>query len=62
VARDDAMAEALACQRPVGAHAPASAAARDVADLAAAILRELPPPSPPAPSPVASPLFPWMRT
>lgn len=61
VARDEAVAEALACQRPVGAHAPASPAARDVADLAAAILRDLPPPAPPAPSPIASPLFPWMR-
>lgn len=61
VARDEAVAEALAIQRPVGAHAPTSRAARDVADLAAAILRDLPPPAPPASSPVASPLFPWMR-
>jgi cellulose synthase operon protein YhjQ len=61
VARDDAMAEALACQRPVGTHAPSSAVARDVADLAAAILHNLPPPALPAPAPVASALFPWMR-
>ncbi len=59
ICRDEAMAEALACQRPVGAHAPTSRAARDTADLAAALLRALPPPAPP---PAASPLFPWMRS
>lgn len=58
ICRDEAMAEALACQQPVGAHAPASQAARDVAELAAAVLRALPPP---AAAPAASPLFPWMR-
>jgi cellulose synthase operon protein YhjQ len=64
VCRDEAVAEALACQRPVGLHAPGSRAAGDVADLAAAVLRELPPPAPPpapAPQPVSSPLFPWVR-
>ncbi|MBR0684086.1 AAA family ATPase [Roseomonas eburnea] len=58
VCRDDAVAEALACQQPIGAHAPGSQPARDIADLAAALLRHLPPP---AVAPVASPLFPWMR-
>lgn len=65
VCRDDAVAEALACQRPVGLHAPSSAAARDVADLAASVLRELPPPvvaPPPPPQAVTSPLFPWVRS
>lgn len=63
VCRDDAVAEALACQLPVGAHAPASQAARDVAQLAAVVMAALPPPAPPsAPAaPMASPLFPWMR-
>lgn len=58
ICRDEAMAEALACQKPIGAHAPASAAARDVAMLASALLRLLPAPEP---APIASPLFPWLR-
>lgn len=58
VCRDEAMAEALACQLPVGAHAPSSRAARDIAELAATVLRQLPAQ---APVPVASPLFPWTR-
>ncbi|MEO3470556.1 cellulose biosynthesis protein BcsQ [Roseomonas sp. CAU 1739] len=65
VCRDDAVAEALACQRPVGLHAPSSVAARDIADLAASVLRELPPPvaaPPPPPQAVTSPLFPWVRS
>ena len=65
ICRDDAVAEALACQRPVGLHAPSSTAARDIADLAASVLRELRPPvpAPPPPlQPVTSPLFPWVRT
>ncbi len=63
VCRDDAVAEALACQRPVGMHAPGSRAANDIADLAAAVLRDLPPPvvAPPDPTPLSSPLFPWAR-
>jgi len=58
VCRDEAMAEALACQLPVGMHAPSSTAARDIAQLAATVLRLV---STPAPAPVASPLFPWTR-
>jgi cellulose synthase operon protein YhjQ len=58
VCRDEAMADALAFQRPVGAHAPASRAARDVADLAAALLRLLPPPAPAAAMPALS----WLRS
>lgn len=63
ICRDDAVAEALACQRPVGIHAPGSAPAADIAALAAVVLRELPPPVvvAPPPSPVMSPLFPWVR-
>jgi len=64
ICRDEAVAEALACQKPVGLHAPASTAARDIADLAATALRDMPPPvaAPPAPQPVSSPLFPWVRS
>lgn len=64
ICRDEAVAEALACQKPVGLHAPASTAARDIADLAATVLREMPPPvaAPPPPQPVSSPLFPWVRS
>jgi cellulose synthase operon protein YhjQ len=63
VCRDDSVAEALACQKPVGLHAPGSTAAGDIANLAATVLRELPPPAPApvAPQPVSSPLFPWVR-
>jgi cellulose synthase operon protein YhjQ len=56
VARDEAMAEALAHQRPVGLHAPGSAAARDVEDLAAAVLREIAPPAAAAPATLG-----WLR-
>jgi cellulose synthase operon protein YhjQ len=64
ICRDEAVAEALACQKPVGLHAPASTAAGDIADLAATVLRDMPPPvaAPPAPQPVSSPLFPWVRS
>jgi hypothetical protein len=64
VCRDEAVAEALACQQPVGMHAPTSGAAGDIANLAAAVLQDLPPPvaAAPAPSPVSSPLFPWVRS
>lgn len=64
VCRDEQVAEALACQKPIGLHAPSSTAARDVADIAATVLREMPPPSvaPPAPAPLSSPLFPWVRS
>lgn len=64
ICRDEAMAEALACQRPICAHAPTSRAARDTAELAVALMRALPPPpapQAPAPQSAASPLFPWMR-
>lgn len=64
VCRDHIVAEALACQKPVGLHAPHSTAASDIADLAAAVLREIPPPivAPPPPQPINSPLFPWVRS
>lgn len=65
VCRDYAVAEALACQKPVGMHAPSSTAAADIADLAAVVLRELPPPvtaPPPLPQAITSPLFPWVRS
>jgi cellulose synthase operon protein YhjQ len=57
VAREDAVAESLAWQRPLLQHAPHSAAARDVADLAAAILPLLTPAAPPAGAPAAPPLL-----
>jgi len=56
VCRDEAVAEALAHQRPVGLHAPGSAAARDVEDLAAAVLREMAPPAAAAPATLG-----WLR-
>ncbi|WP_232475179.1 cellulose biosynthesis protein BcsQ [Neoroseomonas rubea] len=62
ISREEAVAEALACQRPVGAHAPYSTAARDIEDLAATVLREMPTPAPtPVVAPVTSSLFPWSR-
>jgi cellulose synthase operon protein YhjQ len=56
VCRDEAMGEALAHQRPVGIHAPHSAAARDVEDLAAAVRREVAAPEPAAPATLS-----WLR-
>jgi cellulose synthase operon protein YhjQ len=48
VCREDSVAEALAWQRPLLAHAPDSAPGRDLADLAAAVAALLPPPAVPA--------------
>lgn len=42
IAREEAVAEALAWQKPLLAHAPQAAAARDVSDLARAVLALLP--------------------
>jgi cellulose synthase operon protein YhjQ len=53
IARDDAVAEALAWQRPLLRHAPGSAAARDLTDLAAAVLPLLA--TAPSAQPVAAP-------
>ncbi|MFN6953552.1 MAG: cellulose biosynthesis protein BcsQ [Acetobacteraceae bacterium] len=47
IAREDSVAEALAWQRPLLQHAPHSTAARDLSDLASAVLALLPPPSAP---------------
>jgi cellulose synthase operon protein YhjQ len=55
IAREDAVAESLAWQRPLQQHAPHSAAARDLADLAAAILPLLAPPPPQAAASPAEP-------
>ncbi|MFN7000736.1 MAG: cellulose biosynthesis protein BcsQ [Elioraea tepidiphila] len=55
IAREDAVPEALAWQRPLLRHAPGSAAARDLSDLAAAVLPLL---SAPAAQPPAAPTAP----
>jgi cellulose biosynthesis protein BcsQ len=56
ICRDEAVAEALAHQRPVGLHAPGSRAARDVDDLAGAVLRAIAAPAPSAPATLS-----WLR-
>lgn len=55
IAREEVVAEALAWQRPLLRHAPGSAAARDVADLAAAVLPLLATPAATAPAPAGLP-------
>lgn len=53
VCRDDSMAEALACQQPVGTFDAGSAPARDITDIAAALLSQLAP---------SAPSFAWGRS
>ncbi|MCS6932447.1 MAG: AAA family ATPase [Acetobacteraceae bacterium] len=55
IAREDSVPEALAWQRPLLRHAPGSAAARDLADLSAAVLPLLQPTTAPAPAAAAAP-------
>ncbi|MFC7542221.1 cellulose synthase operon protein YhjQ/BcsQ [Siccirubricoccus deserti] len=45
IARDPAVAEALACQQLLADHAPASRAAADLADIACVVDRALPVPA-----------------
>jgi MinD-like ATPase involved in chromosome partitioning or flagellar assembly len=54
VARDPAVAEALACQQLLADYAPASRAAADLADIARVVDRALPVP---APAPMATTLW-----